>query len=103
MQRDEVQSWVLSVARELFAKGQKMGFPATAHADLFDDNFAGRVASFELDARGNLVWFNFRDDAIERASWPMKLVVTFGEEGDRLAVWVRSNRFQEVRPLVRMS
>jgi hypothetical protein len=94
LHEDQVKSWTLTVLKELLVQLVEDGLRPPLHADVFDDQVGaspGRIASFELDAKGNVAWWAWRSpDACARAAWPLKLRCEFGE-GEHRTVWLRSN------------
>lgn len=85
LDQNELRTWVLTVTEAVLAELNRED--SDLHSDLYDEFGAGRVASFEL-VNGKLDWFNFRDKACERAEYPMRLKLEFGD-GERHTVWVR--------------
>lgn len=100
MDREKTQKWLSQVAGEMFSK-HKDARDQGAHCDVYDDGyaFAGRVCSFELDRDGVVTWFSYRENAVERCEWPLKLVmeITSGKEQEvrRLTAWVRPTYWED--------
>lgn len=93
LQEEQCKSWVLEVVGQALV-ALKDDLVPPCHCDLFDDQVGaspGRIASFEIDKRGELTWWNWKsDDACARADYPLKLNLEF-EMGGWHRVWVRGN------------
>jgi len=93
MEREETKAWILTVAAEVCLKLAEQGLRPPCHCDVFDDQYEGRVASFELGPDGKVTWWSWRGDTIVRARWPLKLNLSFAKD-ERRTVWVRPQSWQ---------
>lgn len=100
LQEDEVKNWILIAVAEALTQfgqsGDDISRARDLHVDIYDDSTGaspGRVASFELDAKGKLLWWNWRTpEACSLSEWPLKLRLEFGE-GEYRVLWVRQRKW----------
>jgi len=101
MEPQETKSWVVSCALEFTKQLAAQELKGPYHCDLRDDHGHGRVASFEI-SDGKVVWFNWNDNRVEVADYPLRLVVTSGDNEVR-AAWIHERLWRpEDEPVARV-
>jgi hypothetical protein len=85
MEKEKLQPWLTTVAKELSNEATKAGIKGALHFDVYDDHGHGRVCSFEMSG-GKVAWWTWTE-ALTLCEWPLKLVLT-GSDGSTRKLWV---------------